>query len=50
MEKYEYKVLNMVDEYDIEKRLNEFAEEGWRFKSIVEDSPYYIIILERKSF
>lgn len=48
MEKFEYKVLNMVDEYDIEKRLNEFAEKGWRFKSIVEDNPYYIIIFERK--
>ena len=48
MEKYEYKVLNMVDEYDIEKRLNEFSEKGWSFKSIVADNPYYIIILERK--
>ena len=49
MEKYEYKVLQMVDEFNIEKELNKMAEQGWRFKSIVEDEPYYIIIFERKS-
>jgi len=48
MEKYEYKVLDTIDEWDIEKNLNKYAEEGWYFKSIVEDNPHYIIILERK--
>jgi len=48
MEKCEYKVLNMVNEYDIEKKLNEMAEQGWLLNNIVEDDSDYTIIMERK--
>jgi len=48
MDKYEYKVIEMVCGALLETYLNEYAEEGWTFKSIVKTKDDYTIIMERK--
>ena len=49
MKKYKYETIKFVYDFSIESTIDEMADEGWRFVSMVYSKDYdYILVFEKE--